>query len=127
MGAKSGYQPITWTFTCFVLGERLCLFKRKVKALVWCLGGSSGRSDQGINIYSQDLAQGLTFGKPLFRLISTLICMFTTCCEIHKFETSPSLSALPGGGLGARSTGSLAALSKMSNTVNCYLWIGKIG
>ena len=118
VGANIGWEPNTWTFTCFDFGGK-AVPKGKWKCysyvscgLQWSVALKCPRHQ---HLFSRP-GFGIDFWWVFWQ--SNLVNLIFVCselCEIHKFETSPSLSALPGASLGARSTGPLAALWKMSN------------
>ena len=117
VGANIGWEPNTWTFTCFVLGEKAVpKGKWKLYSLVsWRLQWSVAlKCPRHQHLFSRP-GFGIDFWWVFWQSIVKLIFVCSELCEIHKFETSPSLSALPGASLGVRSTGPLAALWKMSN------------
>ena len=99
VGAKSGYDLY------FVLGGKAV---QRESAIVWCLGGFSGQ----VHIFSRDLALGLTFGKPMFHLNITLYLK-----NLLRNPQVLPLSALPGAGLGAGSTGPLKNIENDTDAV----------
>ena len=74
-----------------ILGERLCL-RESESAIVMCLVAFSGQlhwSVQGINIFSRDLALGLTFGESLTKQSSKpYICLFRTVRNTQVWNKS---------------------------------------
>ena len=72
-------------------GKRLCQ-RESESCIVWCLGGFSGQlhwSVQGINIFSRDLALGLTFGESLTKQSSKpYICLFRTVRNTQVWNKS---------------------------------------